>query len=198
MRNVLHKILKMPLSSFFLILLAMVGGALLLALILIAPLRWGPYSLEQVLTTKNLPPLYQPAPYTNYQDLGVAYYYKRSLAEVTLDAYFTTENQEGEIVRVALLSIYRYITVGGLAMTHKKVPIKLAYEGFGRVCEVSLSENRDDTFPGNPYQSCLYWYAEGDNGATDIYIFHTIWSEEETVDFANFLIPAEKEKANDP
>lgn len=153
-------------------------------------LRQGPLSLDEALEVEQLPPLYYPAINSNYGELDVTYYYRIEHVKITLDAYFLLKNTEGELVRVATLTTYRGIPGVSIKTTSKKVSIDLAYEGFGWVCEVPLSENRDDTFPETPYQSCLSWYTEGENRIADDYILFTIWSEEETRDFANSLIPA--------
>ncbi len=143
----------------------------------------GPLFLDEA---SSIVPL--PVHYVDTDSINEVYYYSSS-SELTLTTYFTTENSMGEDIRVARLSTFN-LWAGPLPdeITGKEVPITWTPKGIGQVCNI-LPRAGKDRIPGEPYQSCLYWF---DDSQHLQYKLYTIWPEDKAVEFVNSLVEVEK------
>lgn len=147
----------------------------------------GPLSLNEAKNDNNIRlTLHYPDPSTEYSSFVGTYYYFDGNSELQLDAYFTSKDPQGELIRVAKLSTFN--VNGQLVIPEEivsgQVDIEWAQGSRADKCKVLSYGIRDEPITGNPYQSCLYWF--GMDGFR--YKLYTIWPESETTRFANSLI----------
>ncbi len=157
----------------------------------------GPLSIDEILGTDVRLPIYylDSNSSTSYKDLDITYYYFSDPPELRLDTYFTTENSEGEKVRLARMSTFNLSgqlvdvdeTKGGPSIT-----ISWAQGDEGDLCQVLPRAYRNDRITGDVFQSCLYWLDKDLNQ----YKLYTIWPEAEAAEFINSLVQVWGENEN--
>ena len=147
----------------------------------------GPYSLSEALDAGLPLPLYYPDPQADaqYSRLGATYYYFDLGDELRLDAYFTVEGSNDQLIRVARMSICTVCTLIGppSEATGKQVLIQWAADSKGYTCGVLSDATSKEFVSGDAYQSCVFWIDKQGYG----YKLYTIWSEDESVAFVNSL-----------
>ena len=126
-----------------------------------------------------------------FKDMNAIYYYSGDSSESLLYTFFTYQDAQGQIARVARLMTCNYC--GQLVNVDETkgepvVPITWAKRG-GGACRITSEPYRFDPFDGDSYESCLYWMDDSLNG----YKLYTVFSEEKAVNFANSLSPAKQE-----
>lgn len=151
----------------------------------------GPFSYEQALGIESYSGLYRPDPKAGgrYNKFDLTFYhYTVDSADLEIDTYFTVENSQGEVVRVAKLAHYdnrHDKRTPDFDLEEQEVAIQWADQGTGHVCKLSPDAITYDQIVGEPYQSCLYWSSEGLD-----FLLLTVWTKQETIDFVNVLIKA--------
>jgi len=165
---------------------------LLVILVLLAGCREGPQvlSLDEILNSDVGVPVYYLDPGSDYTDLEVVYYYPDDMSEMLVATYFLAANSGSQTVRVAVMFTCRYC--GGLidaSETRGQAPASVTWaRGDTGACRAEPPTYRENLYAGDPFQSCLYWFDQDGN----VYKLYSVWSEEESVDFANLLVLAER------
>lgn len=146
----------------------------------------GPYSTSQISpeldrVETNIP-IYVPKPNSAYADLAPAFYYYNDGSEQDVTTFFMRDSQ-GEQVRVAKMRTA--VTPGaldGAVGHHPDMMVEWADGRSAQVCDFTPETIRRDSMPGDPYQTCLVWWA-----ADYSFLFYSTMPLDQTLILVNSL-----------
>ncbi len=148
----------------------------------------GPYSTAEIGSKldqiKSTLPIYVPRSESPYADIALSFYYYYNGSSVELRTFFFSRGHGGQSPRIAkMMTSWMPPALDDALKDSEHVMVRWANESTASTCKFTPGTVRRDSFPGDPYKTCVVWWS-----GEHTFLFYSALPLDETLVLINSLV----------